>query len=151
MCISTPRYSILINGQPCIFLQGGCALRKGDPMSPFQFIIMTDTLSKMIATMVRSKTSNGTKAFDSLSPFSHHLFVDDALLYGKLSLDEAMVIKYFLTNYCEISRQYINKDKPRIYFFNIGKTAQRRIETTLGIGSNNYHIPIWESYYLTIF
>jgi hypothetical protein len=48
-CISTVRYSVSINGEPLGFLSNTQSIRQGDPLSPFLFVIVMETLSRMMA------------------------------------------------------------------------------------------------------
>jgi hypothetical protein len=49
-CISTVRFSILINGASSSILSSTQDLRQGDPLSPLPFAIVIETLSKMMST-----------------------------------------------------------------------------------------------------
>ena len=54
------KYSILINGTSKRSIQASRGLRQGDPLSPFQFLVVMDVLSKII---LKGVEGNIIKAF----------------------------------------------------------------------------------------
>lgn len=58
-CISTSRFSILVNGNPVGFFSSSRGLRQGDPISPFLFVLVVDALSRMIEAAVGGSFLSG--------------------------------------------------------------------------------------------
>jgi hypothetical protein len=88
-----PSFSVLVNGTPCGFFASCRGLRQGDPLFPLLFIIVMDTLSRML-----SRASEG----DFISGFnvgriSHisicHLFADDTLILCGADSDQLRHLK----------------------------------------------------------
>ena len=83
-CISSARFSILVNGSPTGFFESSRGLRQGDPLSPFLFLIVMEALSRLLA---RAGIGRFIKGFlvgcheeESLD-ISHLLFADDTLIF----------------------------------------------------------------------
>ena len=47
-CISTVRYSVLINGESSGFFSSTRGLHQGDPLSPLLFVLVMETLSRLV-------------------------------------------------------------------------------------------------------
>ena len=58
MCISSTRFSILVNS-PRGFFEASNGLRQGDPLSPLLFIVATHVLNKMLALDVNNSLIKG--------------------------------------------------------------------------------------------
>jgi hypothetical protein len=58
-CISTARFSVLINGSAKGFFAGSRGLRQGDPLSPMLFDIVMEGLSRMMDRAVQSGSLSG--------------------------------------------------------------------------------------------
>jgi hypothetical protein len=83
-CISTARFSILINGCPSGFFASFRGLRQGDPLSPLLFVIVMEALSRLLDHAVQggsfSRFTVGNHEGNEVL-MTHLLFADDTLLF----------------------------------------------------------------------
>lgn len=83
LCVTTVQYYVIVNDQqvgPVIPKRG---LRKGDPLSPYLFIICVEGLFSLIKDSERHWFLHGSKILlgCSDSMVSHLLFADDSFLF----------------------------------------------------------------------
>ncbi|GJS39529.1 RNA-directed DNA polymerase, eukaryota [Tanacetum coccineum] len=76
-CLRSSRGSILINGSPTEEFQFYKGLKQGDPLSPFLFILIMESLHLSFQRVVDNGIFNGIKLSSSLS-ISHLFYADDA-------------------------------------------------------------------------
>ena len=90
VCLSSVRFSILINGSSCGFLGSTRGLKQGDPLSQLLFVLVMEALGRMLDKAVlegrMSVFSVGNLEGRSMA-VSHLLFADDALIFCKVDLD----------------------------------------------------------------
>ena len=83
-CISTVRYSVLINGSPSGFFQSSRGLRQGDPLSPYLFVIAMEVFSCLMRRAISGGFLSGWRARGRGGEgilISHLLFADDTLVF----------------------------------------------------------------------
>uniref|UniRef100_A0A2N9H333 Reverse transcriptase domain-containing protein n=1 Tax=Fagus sylvatica TaxID=28930 RepID=A0A2N9H333_FAGSY len=116
-CISSVRFSILINGSPCGFFQSSRGIRQGDPLSPLLFVIVMEALSRMIdrasGVGLLSGFSVGREASDPMR-ISHLLFADDTLIFCEASPDNLIDLRAILTWFEATSGLRVNLGKSEL-------------------------------------
>jgi hypothetical protein len=83
-CISTVRFSVLINGVPSGFFGSSGGVRQGDPLSPFLFVLVMEAFSRILGAFISRGLISGFTV-GSREPnqvnVSHLLFADDTLVF----------------------------------------------------------------------
>ena len=94
-CLSTVRFSILINGSPCGFFGSTRGQRQGDPLSLLLFVLVMDALGRMLDKAVLEGRlfgfSVGNLEGRSLA-VSHLLFADDTFIFCEANLDHILIL-----------------------------------------------------------
>ena len=103
-CVSTVKYSVLINGQSHGYISPERALRQGDLLSPFLFVLCAEGLSYLLNQKASEGLINGIQ-FSPNGPAVHHLFfADDSLFFSKLISQKVRSFKTY----------YISMVKPQV-------------------------------------
>ena len=116
--VSTPFFSILLNGTLTSPFQSSRGLKQGDPLSPFLFILMAEGLSRLLQSKVECGELRGIWLADSLEAQTHQQFVDDTMLMGHPSVQEARSFKSYLNLFAKASGLAINQAKSQVFFLN---------------------------------
>ena len=83
-CISTVRFSIMVNGSPSGFFGSSRGIRQGDPLSPLLFLLVMEVLSRMLSRTEEAGLIRGFRAVKAQEEglfISHLLFADDTVVF----------------------------------------------------------------------
>ena len=80
-CLLSFRGSILVNGSPTKEFQFFRGLKQGDPLSPFLFILIMESLHISFQRVVEAGLFSGIK-INSMVNLSHLFYADDAIFLG---------------------------------------------------------------------
>lgn len=81
--ISTPNFSILVNGTPSKTFKSSRGIRQGDPLSPFLFILAAEGLGRYLKKERAANKIKGLRLWGNELPITHQQFVDDIMLFGE--------------------------------------------------------------------
>ncbi|WVZ83225.1 hypothetical protein U9M48_030394 [Paspalum notatum var. saurae] len=114
--ISSPSFSILINGQPYYNFKSQRGIRQGCPLSPYLFVLAINELSCNLQQAMRNREIQGI----SLGPDCSHSLT--------ATQQEAQSIKEVLHNFCLPSGQTPNWNKSAIHFSKkVSQTEKKNI------------------------
>nr|GEX00122.1 putative RNA-directed DNA polymerase, eukaryota, reverse transcriptase zinc-binding domain protein [Tanacetum cinerariifolium] len=83
-CLRSSRGSILINGSPTEEFQFFKGLKQGDPLSPFLFILIMESLHILFQCVVDAGLYTGIRLSSDVN-LSHLFYADDAMFVGQWS------------------------------------------------------------------
>jgi len=116
-CISTVRFSIIINGSPSGFVSSSRGQRQGDPLSPLLFVFVMEVLSRMLFATVESGRlfgfSMGSRYQEAMI-VSHLLFANDTLIFCEPNVEQFRDLRCLLLCFEAVSRLKINLSKSKI-------------------------------------
>uniref|UniRef100_A0A2N9GTW6 Reverse transcriptase domain-containing protein n=1 Tax=Fagus sylvatica TaxID=28930 RepID=A0A2N9GTW6_FAGSY len=116
-CISSVRFSVLVNGSAHGFFPTSRGLRQGDPLSPLLFIIVMEALSRMLERAVAGGFISGFAVGNSTGAelsISHSLFADDTLIFCGADTEQAWHLRGVFIWFQAISGLKINLSKSEL-------------------------------------
>ncbi|XP_074267059.1 uncharacterized protein LOC141590361 [Silene latifolia] len=114
-CITTPTYSIVLNGQPLGYFKGRRGLRQGDPISPLPFILCMEYLSRLLDEVCSYPGFHFHPLFKKLK-LVHLVFADDLLIFCKGDLRSIVSIMEVFKCFSAASSLQISSEKSDIIF-----------------------------------
>ncbi|XP_020249670.1 uncharacterized protein LOC109827119 [Asparagus officinalis] len=130
-CLSTPSFSVLLNGCSSGFFQSNRGIRQGDPLSPYIFVLVMEfwSIGMEIATISRN-IQNFHKQQDL--QISHILFADDMLVFCRANKKSFEGINNLLSSMELNTGLKINRSKSKI-FFSKGCNNKGELSSIVGI------------------
>lgn len=102
-CVSSARYTILINGAGSGFIKPTCGLRQGCALSPYLFILGMNILTHLLDYEVQQGSIKGLKLTRSSPTLTSLMYADDLLLFGLAEPQEVQRLWSILTEFCVFS------------------------------------------------
>ncbi|KAI9174132.1 hypothetical protein LWI28_012433 [Acer negundo] len=114
-CLTTPKFSISLNGELAGFFSGKRGLRQGDPMTPYLFVIAMEVLSKILVNRIADSHSFKFHWKCDEIKLSHLCFADDLIMLCHGSPSSAHVLKAALDELSLLSGLLANHAKSNIF------------------------------------
>ncbi|GJZ05684.1 RNA-directed DNA polymerase, eukaryota [Tanacetum coccineum] len=112
-CLKSSRGSIFVNGNPTEEFHFHKGLKQGDPLSPFLFILIMESLHVSFNRVVDADLFHGI-SIGSLMNISHLFYADDAIFVGEWSNYNLATIIQVLKCFNLASGLRINKHKSKL-------------------------------------
>lgn len=130
-CVSSPSYSLSINGCLCGFFKGRRGLRQGDPISPLLFVIAMEYFSRLLKKMSRREEFSFRYKCSTMK-LTHLIFADDLMLFSKGDLQSVVLMKRALKAFAAVSGLEASPEKTAIYFGSVSEDIQQSIQRFTG-------------------
>nr|GEZ15733.1 RNA-directed DNA polymerase, eukaryota [Tanacetum cinerariifolium] len=119
-CLKSSRRSIIINGSPTDEFQFFRGLKQGDPLSPFLFILIMESLHLSFEKVVEAGLFNCIQLSSSVQ-ISHMFYADDAVFLGQWCDRNISTLSCVLECFHRVSGLRINMCKSKIMGINVEK------------------------------
>ncbi|KAL0434848.1 UNVERIFIED_CONTAM: putative mitochondrial protein [Sesamum radiatum] len=116
LCVSSVSYSFMLGGKQFGSLVPERGLRQGDPLSPYLFLLCTESFSSLLQQAERDGVLRGITVCRGAPSVSHLLFADDTLIFCQASHANVLTIQRVLETYRGASGQEINFSKSSVTF-----------------------------------
>ncbi|XP_043697062.1 uncharacterized protein LOC122647823, partial [Telopea speciosissima] len=138
-CVTTPMFSVLINGSPTGYFKGDRGIRQGDLLSPYLFTIAMEAFSGIIR---RLEVDGQIKLLPRCKALhlSHLIFADDLMIFVKANRESVLASLGGLDEFAGLSGLHLNRSKSSIIVGGLTQTSSMELleltgfsETTLPI------------------
>lgn len=115
-CVTTVKYSFLINGEASDVVVPKRGLRQGVPLSPYLFLLCAEGLGALIKKAHSNNLIHGVSLSRNAPIITHLFFADDSMVFTRANVREAEVILGVLKDYESLSGQMVNHDKCEVSY-----------------------------------
>ncbi|GKA89912.1 RNA-directed DNA polymerase, eukaryota [Tanacetum coccineum] len=137
-CLSSAMGSILVNGSPTAEFKFHKGLKQGDPLSPYLFILVMESLHLSFNNIINADLFKGIRFDDSLT-LSHLFYADDAVFIGKWDRANILTIVRMLKCFFLASGLQINILKSKL--MGIGVSNEEVLAAANIIGCSTFSTP----------
>ncbi|XP_074267357.1 uncharacterized protein LOC141590687 [Silene latifolia] len=113
-CVTTPTYTISLNGSQFGYFKGRRGLRQGDPMSPLLFTLFLEYFTRILD-LVTLKPQFRFHPLCKAMGLCHLAFADDLLIFCRGDQDSVKIIMRAFMSFSDASGLCMNKDKSDIF------------------------------------
>ncbi|GKV27354.1 hypothetical protein SLEP1_g36534 [Rubroshorea leprosula] len=113
-CVTTPKFSVVFNGNLCGYFSGEKGVRQGDPLSTYVFVVCMEVLSHML----NKAAEEGKFAYHPKCKnvqLTHLCFANNLMIFTDGSLASLNAIDAVLTHFYKVSGLRVNYAKSELF------------------------------------
>ncbi|KAG5224356.1 RNA-directed DNA polymerase, eukaryota, Reverse transcriptase [Salix suchowensis] len=136
VCITTPSFTVNINGEDHGFFQASRGLRQGDPLSPYLFVLAMEGLNEILQAVTLDPAFTFHWRCKALR-ITHMSFADDLILFSRGDPSSVKILKSALDTFSKLSGLSINHNKSSVFAAGVSQDMQSSLASILGISVSN--------------
>uniref|UniRef100_A0A6N2M2M8 Reverse transcriptase domain-containing protein n=1 Tax=Salix viminalis TaxID=40686 RepID=A0A6N2M2M8_SALVM len=136
VCITSPAFTVSMNGADHGFFRSQRGLRQGDPLSPYLFVLAMEGLNGILR---KATSNNGFKHhWRCKNPnIVHQCFADDLILFCHADPNSVQVLKSALDEFSRLSGLSINQSKSTVQISGLDDLSKDSLAAILGINQSS--------------
>ncbi|KAJ9557048.1 hypothetical protein OSB04_011662 [Centaurea solstitialis] len=129
--VTTPSFSVSLNGETHGFFHGKRGIRQGDPLSPYLFTLVMEGFSLIFKQCIEEAGNFGYHKGCETLQITHLCFADDLFVFTYGDVLSVEVLKKALDIFALRSGLHANLDKSDIFFGNVPTDTRNAIRACL--------------------
>lgn len=139
LCITSPSFSVQVNGDLAGYFQSARGLRQGCSLSPYLFVLCMNVLSRKIDTAVKERKFKYHPRCKSLA-LTHLCFADDLMVFVEGSRESVEGALSVFEEFASWSGLRISLEKSTIYMAGVSDVEKRRILNNFPFEEGALHV-----------
>ena len=125
-CITSPSFSICVNGELTGFFSCKRGLRQGDPLSPFLFLIAMEAFSRSLSKAALHPRYDFHPKCKGIN-LSHICFANDIFIFAEANVTSVEIIMDELEKFEAFYGMQVNKQKSDVFFVGVNDNVKATI------------------------
>ncbi|XP_060178152.1 uncharacterized protein LOC132608097 [Lycium barbarum] len=138
-CVTTPKFTIKLNGEGFGYFEGKRGLRQGDPVSPLLFVLVMEYLSRVLKTMSMLLDFKFHPMCKSLK-LNHLIFADDLMIFYKGEVKSVSRVKEALAHFSATTGLVANMDKSCLFLAGMDDAEKNQLLNLTGFAKGEFPI-----------
>nr|GEV06485.1 hypothetical protein [Tanacetum cinerariifolium] len=126
-CLSSPSFSIKVNGECHGYFKGMRGLRQGDPLSPYLFTLVMEVFSLMVKRRIDEDGAFKYHWRRERLKLTHLSFADDLMVFAKVDVHSVMILTKALKEFSGVFGLVPNLSKSSVFVGNVDEFLKSKI------------------------